>query len=81
MSFEFCMEKERESRKRALRCKLCRSRCGMASNGGEMRARKGEHFFRGGREVEKDEEFGVVGGFMADDGDWASPGLTDTGGD
>ena len=46
-----------------------------------MRARKGEHFFRGGREVEKDEEFGVVGGFMADDGDWASPGLTDTGGD
>ena len=27
-----------------------------------------------------DEEFGVVGGFMADDGDWASPGLTDTGG-
>ena len=45
-----------------------------------MLASKGEHFSGGGREVELDEEFGVVGGFMADDGDWASPGLTDTGG-
>ena len=44
-----------------------------------MLASKGEHFSRGGREVEMDEEFGVVGGFMADDGDWASPGLTDKG--